>query len=114
MPVLVGGHSTPALRRAARLGDGWIAAGSDLETLPRLIAELRGHLREHGRDAARFEIHVMAPYDGYDLETARRLRELGVTAAIYTPRNPYLEPDVPLRRKRDMVRRIADEIIAKL
>ena len=60
------------------------------------------------------EIHVMAPYDGYELETARRLRELGVTAAIYTPRNPYLEPDVPLRRKRDMVRRIADEIIARL
>jgi probable F420-dependent oxidoreductase len=114
VPILVGGHSTPALRRAARAGDGWIAAGSTLETLPRLIAELHRHLREHGRDETGFEIHVMAPYDGYDLATARRLRELGVTAAIYTPRNPYLEPDVPLRRKRDLVRRISDEIIAKL
>ena len=27
IPILIGGHSDPALDRAARLGDGWIAAG---------------------------------------------------------------------------------------
>lgn len=114
VPILVGGHSKPALRRAARQGDGWISASSDLATLPGLLAELRGLLREHGRDPERFEVHVMAPYDGYTLDVARRLRDLGVTASIYTPRNPYLDPDVPLRRKRDMIRRIADEVIARM
>jgi alkanesulfonate monooxygenase SsuD/methylene tetrahydromethanopterin reductase-like flavin-dependent oxidoreductase (luciferase family) len=28
VPLLVGGHAKPALRRAARLGDGWVSAGS--------------------------------------------------------------------------------------
>ena len=29
IPILIGGHAEPALRRAARLGDGWMHAGSD-------------------------------------------------------------------------------------
>ena len=31
VPILIGGHSKPALRRAARVGDGWISAGLSLE-----------------------------------------------------------------------------------
>ena len=47
IPVLIGGHSEPALRRAARLGDGWMHGGGDPADLPRLLARL-GELR---RDA---------------------------------------------------------------
>jgi probable F420-dependent oxidoreductase len=114
VPILVGGHARPALRRAARLGDGWISAGSDFDTLGKLLGELRGYLREFGRDPERFELHVMAPQEGYTLEGARRLRDLGVTSAIYSFRNPYVEPDISLRRKRDFVKRFTEEVIARL
>ena len=31
VPILIGGHSKLALKRAARVGDGWISAGLSLE-----------------------------------------------------------------------------------
>ena len=40
IPVLIGGHSDAALRRAARLGDGWMHGGGDPADLPRLLARL--------------------------------------------------------------------------
>src|SRR5690606_15362152 len=34
VPILIGGHAEAALRRAARIGDGWMHAGSgDLDAL---------------------------------------------------------------------------------
>ena len=40
IPVLIGGHSDAALRRAARLGDGWMHGGGDPADLPRLLGRL--------------------------------------------------------------------------
>ncbi|MCG8149027.1 LLM class flavin-dependent oxidoreductase, partial [Pimelobacter simplex] len=37
IPLLVGGHSDAALRRAVRKGDGWMHAGGDGEELDRLL-----------------------------------------------------------------------------
>jgi probable F420-dependent oxidoreductase len=58
-PIWVGGESGPALRRAARLGDGWYPIGVNpahpLDSLPRYqaaIARLRGLVTEAGRDPA--------------------------------------------------------------
>jgi alkanesulfonate monooxygenase SsuD/methylene tetrahydromethanopterin reductase-like flavin-dependent oxidoreductase (luciferase family) len=31
VPILIGGHSKLALKRAARVGDGWISAGLSLK-----------------------------------------------------------------------------------
>ena len=42
-----------ALRRAARLGDGWIGMGHTFETAAPQIETLRALLAEHGRDASR-------------------------------------------------------------
>src|SRR5580692_9446330 len=48
IPVLIGGHSDAALRRAARLGDGWMHGGGDPADLPRLLARLGDFRRECG------------------------------------------------------------------
>src|SRR5690606_38184464 len=40
IPILIGGHAEPALRRAARLGDGWMHAGGDPAELDRCLARL--------------------------------------------------------------------------
>ena len=41
VPLLIGGNTRPALRRAART-DGWIATFTDIDDVRRMLAELRG------------------------------------------------------------------------
>ncbi|GLW06761.1 monooxygenase [Microtetraspora sp. NBRC 13810] len=48
-PLLVGGHSPEAMRRAAAFGDGWIAGGSSAAS----YGELAGRAREAWRAAGR-------------------------------------------------------------
>jgi probable F420-dependent oxidoreductase len=123
IPVLVGGHSDAALRRAARLGDGWMHGGGDPADLPRLLgrlAELRDQaLDEPGTERDRsprgFEVHVIS-MDAYTVEGVRRLEAQGVTDVIVGFRWPYTTgPDTePLGPKLDNLRRFADDVIAKL
>ena len=55
MPLIFGGHSEPALRRAVRMGDGWMAAGSTstAESLASL-KQIRGYLADAGRRESEF------------------------------------------------------------
>ena len=60
VPIIVGGHSRPAARRAGRLGNGYFparGAPADLIDLARKTAE------EHGRDPAAIEITTSLPDD---------------------------------------------------
>lgn len=55
LPVWFGAGSEPALRRTARLADGWISAGSTPSSaFPALAAQLRDYLEAEGRDPATF------------------------------------------------------------
>jgi probable F420-dependent oxidoreductase len=114
IPVLVGGHSDAALRRAARLGDGWMHGGGDPADLPRLLGRLAGFRRSDG-DGRPFDVHVIS-MDAYTVDGVRRLAELGVTDVIVGFRWPYTTgPDTePLGTKLDSLRRFADDVIAKL
>ncbi len=49
LPILVGGASTAALRRAARLGDGWIGDTLTFQELETSVAQLTRELAEAGR-----------------------------------------------------------------
>jgi probable F420-dependent oxidoreductase len=112
IPILIGGHAEPALRRAARLGDGWMHAGGDGAALRALLGRLAALRREAGRAERPFEVHVIA-LEAYTLDGVRRLEELGVTDVIVGFRNSY-EPDTQaLEQKLDALRRYADAVIAK-
>jgi probable F420-dependent oxidoreductase len=50
IPILVGGHSDVALERAARIGDGWIAAAMSPEPLAEHWAKVRDAAAQHDRD----------------------------------------------------------------
>jgi probable F420-dependent oxidoreductase len=54
LPIWVGGTSEPALRRAARYGDGWIAAFASERKFARLAERTRGFLVEEGRSPEGF------------------------------------------------------------
>jgi probable F420-dependent oxidoreductase len=113
IPVLIGGHSDAALRRAARLGDGWMHGGGDPADLPRLLARLAEFRRQDEAERP-FEIHVIS-MDAYTVDGVRRLEEQGVTDVIVGFRWPYATgPDTePLSTKLDNLRRFADAVIAK-
>jgi len=114
LPILVGGHAAPALRRAAR-SDGWLHGGGDPEDLPGLLERL-GQLREEEGTADRpFEVHVIS-LDAYSADGIRRLEEQGVTDVIVGFRWPYaVGPDTEaLQTKLDNLRRFADDVMSKV
>jgi alkanesulfonate monooxygenase SsuD/methylene tetrahydromethanopterin reductase-like flavin-dependent oxidoreductase (luciferase family) len=112
VPILIGGHSEPALRRAARLGDGWMHAGSDQETLNRLLARLKELRTEYGHDSEPFEIHIIS-IDAYSRDGVRRLQEAGISDVIVGFRDVYAGQDIPLAQKIDALRKYADDVISK-
>jgi probable F420-dependent oxidoreductase len=115
IPVLIGGHSDAALRRAARLGDGWMHGGGDPADLPRLLARLAEFQAREDRSTRGFEIHVIS-MDAYSADGVRRLEEQGVTDVIVGFRWPYATgPDTEsLSQKIGHLRRFADDVIAKV
>ena len=55
IPIIFGGHSEPALRRAVRMGDGWMAAGStSTDASLDSLRQIRGYLGEAGRKESEF------------------------------------------------------------
>ena len=114
LPILIGGHTEPALRRAARLGDGWMHAGGDPEELHRCLGRLAELRAEYGRAGEPFEVHVVS-LEGFTLDGVRRLEDLGVTDVIVGFRNAYTtEPDTQtLDEKIGLLRRFADQVIAR-
>ena len=112
IPILIGGHSEPALRRAARIGDGWMHAGSDdLGAMLQRLTQLR---KEYGREREPFELHVIS-FDAFTVDGVHQLEELGITDVIVGFRNPYdrSSDSMTLTQKIDALRRYADDIIAK-
>jgi probable F420-dependent oxidoreductase len=111
IPILIGGHAEPALRRAARLGDGWMHAGSD--DLGAMIRRLTALRAEYGRERTPFEVHAIS-LDAYTVDGIHTLEDLGVTDVIVGFRNPYHEPidSQSLAQKIDLLRQYADRVIA--
>jgi probable F420-dependent oxidoreductase len=114
IPVLIGGHSDAALRRAARSGDGWMHGGGDPADLPGLLDKLARFRREEGTEDRPFEVHVISA-DAYTPDGVRRLEDQGVTDLIVGFRWPYVTgPDTePLAAKLTNLRRYAETIITK-
>ncbi|MDN5759110.1 MAG: TIGR03619 family F420-dependent LLM class oxidoreductase [Tomitella sp.] len=114
VPMLVGGHSDAALRRAVRLGDGWMHAGGDPEELDAMLARLAEVRKAEGKEGDPFEIHVIS-MDAFTVDGVKRLEDKGVTDVIVGFRMPYqLEQDTqPLEEKITALQRFADKVVSK-
>jgi probable F420-dependent oxidoreductase len=94
-PILIGGDTKAALRRAAQIGDGWYGAHHSVESVRPLLAELKQHCEAAGRDFSRFEITIgLSPGVRPDVDTARRLADVGVHRMIvfapgFVPRSRF-------------------------
>jgi probable F420-dependent oxidoreductase len=111
VPILIGGHAKPALRRAARIGDGWISANSDYDALKVMLAQLDEFRQEYASDSRDdFEVHV-SDHSAKTLDDYRRLADLGVTDICVAPWNAY-DANLNVQTKLDAVRRFGEEVIS--
>jgi probable F420-dependent oxidoreductase len=58
IPIVIGGVSRAAIRRAARIGDGWQPLGMSPEALAQGLATLREEARAAGRDASSIPVSI--------------------------------------------------------
>lgn len=99
IPLLVGGHSPAALRRAGALGDGWLAQqpATDLDPglLAREVAEVRRHAADAGRDPGALRVVLrVADSAGRCADVASRvpeLRDAGVQEVVVDT-DPHGDP----------------------
>jgi probable F420-dependent oxidoreductase len=105
VPIVIGGHTNAAARRAGRLGDGFFPARASIEELTSLLDVMRAAASETGRDGDAIEITCGGALDP---DGIRRYADLGVSRMILPP--PAFDPD-GLRAGLD---RFANEVMAKL
>lgn len=108
IPLHIGGESGPAMRRAARVGDGWIM--TYLGT-PEEVAGKTGKLQalrdEHGRGELPFEITGSVPRD-VSVDTLHAYQEAGVDRVIVDALGSRSAQDVV-----DSLQRFRDETLSK-
>ncbi len=125
-PIWVGGESNPALRRTARLGDGWYPLGTNpefrLDSLPRYkagIDKLHGMIEKAGRRKTDVALAYRVATHGEKLpakaddgerrlfsgsnqdiiDDVRALREIGVVAVDFTLVGPDLEASLATMKR---------------
>ena len=113
VPICMGGASNAALRRAARLGDGWIGTGQSPDEARALLGRLRALRSEAGRASLPFEAIVPLSVPP-DRDVLRSLAADGMTATTAWPFSYTIGPRSTIQQKRDAMRRFGDEVIAKL
>ena len=112
IPIWIGGISDPAMKRAARLGDGWV---TDLQTSAEIIESIErinNWRREYGRENEPFEV-MATPSDAWDIDGYKRLQDAGVSHILTMPWPFYHGESEQMEHKIDGIKRYADDIVAR-
>ena len=125
VPIWNGGHTNPALRRAAKLCDGWIGNAYTEEDAEHYIGKLQGYRREYGRENEPFEI-IIGLYAAPTPDLCKKWEDKGVTGLLCVPwmsmedggefsKNVAgIQGGTELDRKRDAIFRFADEVASRV
>jgi probable F420-dependent oxidoreductase len=113
IPIWVGGISDAAMRRAARVGDGWVSDLQTSEDILASIAKIQVYRREYGRDKLPFSV-MATPSDAFTPDAYKRLEEGGVSHILTQPWHFYHGDTQDVAKKIDGVKRYADDYIAAL
>ncbi|GAB1814829.1 TIGR03619 family F420-dependent LLM class oxidoreductase [Mycobacterium sp. MUNTM1] len=115
IPLLIGGHSEAALRRAATKSDGWMHAGGPPELLESMVGKLHALRAESAKANEPFEIHAASP-DARTVDGCKRLEDMGVTDVVIGIRNPYIVGVDPQRLETKLAKleKFAEDVISKV
>jgi probable F420-dependent oxidoreductase len=120
VPIICGGHSEAAFRRAASLCDGWVAAGAYTPEDARThLVRLREARRRAGRDTEPFAIYLSL-WTRPDVALYRSFEEdYGVTDMLSAPAmmakvDPAEPPEAQLRTRIDASARFAEQVVEKM
>jgi probable F420-dependent oxidoreductase len=92
VPVIIGGHSKAAARRAGRLGDGFFPVSATHEEYLELFEVLASSAAEHGRSVDDIEVTVGSWSPRRDsLDRVKELEDLGIDRLIVTPPTATLD-----------------------
>lgn len=110
VPVWVGGISGPALRRAARIGDGWLGSGQTADEAVALLNELNGYRKEYGRENEPFEsiVPLATPPTPEDL---KKIEDAGADATVSYPFTYTVGPTSTLDQKRAYLEGFAGSVM---
>jgi probable F420-dependent oxidoreductase len=103
VPIVIGGHTAAAARRAGRLGDAFFPMSASSDALGGIISTMRAAASEAGRDPGTIEVYTGAmerPGDAL-YSAVERLAELGVSQAVL----PAYSPDKLAAIGQDLVSR---------
>ncbi len=113
VPILCGGESEAALRRAARCCDGWIGYAYTLDQATGYTTRLAELRREYGRDREQFEI-ILALLDPTSADLYKRAEDLGITAVMCAPWLTAPNGATGVDRFRGPIEQFAETVIAKV
>jgi alkanesulfonate monooxygenase SsuD/methylene tetrahydromethanopterin reductase-like flavin-dependent oxidoreductase (luciferase family) len=103
VPIVVGGHTKAAARRAGRIGDGFFPAR--MENIDELIAECRRAAQEAGRDPDAIEITTGGVPNA---DSVKRLEDKGVSRIVIPP------PDFDPSKIKPKLAEITEKLTAKV
>ncbi len=114
LPILIGGHSDAAFKRAAK-HDGFMFAGGGADVLAPMVAEINRYRTELGTVGKPFRLFATAMGE-VTPDVVRQMQDLGVTDMPVAFRNLYAveEDRQPLAEKIDALKHFADTVIAKI
>jgi probable F420-dependent oxidoreductase len=111
VPFYVGGHTPVALKRAARVGDGWTSAMMTGAQLAETVSAINKLRTEYGRADGPFEFQAVC-IDKFGIDGHRELAEAGITDNIVIPWIfDGLGFDATLDKKKDSMKRFSDTYI---
>jgi probable F420-dependent oxidoreductase len=105
VPIVVGGHSPAAAKRAGRYGDGFFPAIGEPDKLKELFAIMAAEAKKAGRDPKQIELSCMGRAK---VDSLKALKDIGIERVVIPP--PAYDPEGITRG----LEKIANEVLSKV
>ena len=105
VPIVIGGHSRAAAKRAGRYGNGFFPAIGEVDKLKELFAMMSAEAKKAGRDPKQIELSCMGRAK---VDSLRALQDIGIERVVVPP--PAYDPEGITRG----LEKIANEVLSKV